>query len=332
MGSKVSGTDGASQPAFDIDSGVSIRKLSLLSDMEMREPSLKDIFYSHSLLSSALFPSSEPAEDVEFVSKTNGALEYVLEAGVDPVTKRRRFPYGKYPRLIMTWIAKQIRSAGGRRTQYVDPETHTITIPSIWRLCEDMGIPHGGSTDGKLQEQLYRLLSCRISIRRSTGVGFKGRRVHDTVYMPLVEAVRMVADENRAQFSGAAFVLTEEVYRRLARESAPFDMRAATYLLSGRSVLPYDLYVWLAGSMKELRHDLPVKWDWLYDRFGRGQCSMRRFRRVFRAGLEKVRDVYPGLRVTVGRDVVVLHPSPTPISPRRGGRASSEDVELGEFG
>lgn len=116
--------------------------------------------------------------------------------------------------------------------------------------------------------------------------------------------------------SGAAFVLTKEVYDRLARESAPFDTRATTLLLSGRSILSCDIYVWLTGSMKELKHDLPVSWDWLYSRFGNSITAEGKFRRTFRNALEKVRQVYPSVRVDVTHKRLILHPSPTSVPNR----------------
>ena len=140
-----------------------------LADIESREPDSKEIWYGHSILTSTLFPPTQPAAGTDFVSKTNGTLEYVLEAGVDPEERKRKFPYGKYPRLVMAWIAKQIRAAGRHKTEYVDPETRTITIPSIWQLCNEMGLPHGGKTADKIQEQLRLLLSSHITIRRTTG-------------------------------------------------------------------------------------------------------------------------------------------------------------------
>ena len=282
-----------------------------LADIEQRGPEGREIWYGHSILTSTLFPPTPPAAGTDFVSKSNGSIEYVLEAGIDPEDRRRKFPYGKYPRLIMAWIAKQIRSAGGRRTAFVDPETRTITIPSIWQLCRELGLPTGGKTAAKIQEQLRLLLASHISIRRTTG--FKGRRLHDMVSLPLVEAVRFAEDDDSPSLSGSAFVLTREVYERLARESAPFDTRATSYLLSGRSVLPYDVYVWLAGSMKSLRHDLPVGWDWLYERFGDGISIEHNFRTVFKRAIRKVQQVYPDARVTVNRNGLILHPSPTAI-------------------
>lgn len=294
-----------------------IRKVNILADIEAREPDAKEIWYGHSLLTSTLFPTKPPEEGTDFVAKTNGSLEYLLEAGIDPDTRKRQFPSGKYPRLIMAWMAKQIRAAGDRKTATVDPQTRTITIPSIHQFCGELGLKQGGTTAQSVQEQLRLLLMARISVRQTTG--FAGRKINDVAFIPIVDAVRTVDDENNVGFSGAAFHLTEEVYNRLARESAPFDTRASSYLLSGRSVLPYDVYVWLTGSMRKLTHDLPVSWDWLFDRFGDSFTNTNNFRYTFRNALKKVQKVYSGVNVTVNTKGIILHPSPTAIAPRPHG-------------
>lgn len=289
-------------------------QLELMADIEQRHPTPSEIGFGHSILTSTLFPATPPEEGTPFVSKTNRSIEYMLEPGVDSETRTREFPYGKYPRLIMAWMAKQIRAAGKHKTDNVDPERHTITIPSITQMCEEMGIGHGGKTTQRMQEQLRRLLACRISIRRTSGF-VNNRSISDVVYMPLVEAVRLVDDRSNAGYSGAQFIMSKEVFERLGRESAPFDTRAANYLLNGRSVLPYDLYLWLTGSMRSLRAPLTVPWDWLYEQFGDGLNSMYRFRDTFKKALAKVRDVYPLLNVEVlprGEGIVLL-PSPPSV-------------------
>lgn len=304
-----------------------VRRVNLLDDIESREPNSMEIWYGHSILTATLFPPAQPSDDVDFVSKSNGRLEYMLEAGVtgDGDDRKRRFPFGKYPRLLMAWMAKQIRAAKGHKTRNVDPETKTITIPSIYQLCEEMGLPHGGRTAKSVQEQLELLLACRISIRAS-GTG-KGLNVRDTAYLPIVQAVRIINDEKNVGYSGATFRLTDEVYERLSRESAPFDTRVSTYLLKGRSVMPYDIYIWLTGSMKNLRRDLPVSWDWLYERFGDQIAVKKSFRRMFRQSLEKVKKVYPGLNVECPtyEDYIILHPSPTSVPTR-----AVREVEVGD--
>lgn len=304
------------QETFDpeiIGSELDIRKLDLLADINSRQPNSAEIWYGHSILTSTLFPASPPKPGVDFVSKSNGSMEYLLEAGID-TDRQRKFPYGKYPRLLMAWMAKQIRAAGKNKTSIVNPETHTITIPSIYKLCDDMGLSQGGRTSHDVQEQLRLLLACRISMRRTTG--FAGKNIDDVVYLPLVRAVRNVSDKRDAGYSGAVFELTEEVYDRLSRESAPFDTRASSYLLNGRSVLPYDVYVWLTGSMKALAHDLPISWDWLHERFGEGIGSLKNFKATFRKAVDKVRQVYPSINVEFNRNGILLHPSPTSVTAR----------------
>lgn len=294
---------------------INATQLELLDDIEVRKPSPNEIWYGHSILTSTLFPAVAPKPGTDFVSKTNRNIEYMLEAGVDGITRSREFPSGKYPRLIMAWIAKQIRAAGNNKTRYVNPEKHTITIPTIYTLCDEMGLGHGGKTAERVQTQLRRLLSCRISIRRHGG--YLGTRITDTAYLPLVEAVSTIDKEN-AGYSGAMFKLTDEVYNRLARESAPFDTRATTFLLRGRSVMPYDVYLWITGSMKNLRHPLTIDWVWLHSQFGDSIKDMNEFKRQFKQALKKIQIVYPALHVEVlrGNGGIILYPSPTAIEKR----------------
>lgn len=298
-------------------------RVATISDIENRLPDSKEIWYGHSILTSTLFPATPPAEGTDFVSKDNSTVEYILEAGIDSLTRSRDFPYGKYPRLLMAWMAKQIRSAGTRKTPTVDPSQHTITIPSMYQLSEELGIPRGGQSSKRLQERLRRLLYCHISIRQKTG--FAGNRDRfDSVNMQMVKAVSFLNDNNNQDFSGAKFILTDEVWDRLAQESAPFDTRATNYLLSGKSVLPYDVYVWLTGTFRNLRHDLTLDWDWLHGRFGDSIKERRVFKAKFREALKKIHDVYPAANVETNREGIVLHPSPTSVPPKAERRALDE--------
>ncbi len=298
-------------PDMSKDLEIALSKVAALTDIEERQPSSKEIWYGHSILTSTLFPATPPAEGTDFISKDNSTVEYILEADIDSLTRSRDFPYGKYPRLLMAWMAKQIRSAGNRTTATVDPETHTITFPTMYQLSEELGISRGGQSAKRLQEQLRRLLYCHIGIHRKTG--FAGRSTYDRVNLQMVRAVRFVNDEHNQDFSGAAFVLTDEVWERLAHESAPFDTRAANYLLSGRSIMPYDVYVWLTGTMKNLRHDLPLGWDWLHERFGDSIEDRHYFKEAFRSALNKVFEVYPAANVETNRHGIIVHPSPTSV-------------------
>lgn len=314
-------TDGQAEAETPAPSALVVRRLDALTDIERRQPDMGEIWYSHSILTSTLFPANPPKEGTDFVSKRNGTVEYFLEPGIDTVTRTRGFPFGKYPRLIMAWMAKQIRAADGHRTDTVIPDRRVIVIPSINRLCDDMGVGHGGTTQRSVGTQLRRLLASHISVRRTAdpSAGFVGRRrLHEVQMVPLVEKIIDMDDMDDAGQSAIAFQLSRDVWERLASESAPFDTRATKVLLSGRSVMPYDVYVWLTGSMRTLTHPMSLDWGWLMERFGEGFEEERNFRQAFRKAVRKVMEVYPGVRLKVDRHGVRLFPSPTAIAPRKG--------------
>lgn len=271
------------------------------------------IWYGHSLLTASLFPSEQPSEDVPAIIKINGNTEYILEASYDPVTGKRLYPSGKYPRLIMVWMAKQIRRAGNHKTANCDPEKHLIILPSIGSLCDELGLGHGGKTAQRVQEQFRLLLRSRISLRRV--MGFKGADYHDIVNIPIAKETVFKESETGAEFSGLSVILTNEVWDRLAQESAPFDMAAATKLLAGRSVLPWDIYLWLVGSLPKIKKPMTITWEWLFARFGNGG-KLKNFKITFKRSLRKVMLAYPSAHVNVTTNGLVLFPS-SPVIERR---------------
>ena len=114
-----------------------------------------------------------------------------------------------------------------------------------------------------------------------------------------------------------SIMLNPEVYRQLASETAPFDTRASSFLLAGRSVLPYDIYIWLVGTLHGLKKPMTFSWDWLYERFGYGIQTQRNFRSKFRRALEKVQMVYPEAHFSVSLKGLMLKPSRSAIAPRK---------------
>ena len=78
-----------------------VRRVNLLDDIESREPNSMEIWYGHSILTATLFPPAQPSVRLADEIHIIGRLEYMLEAGVtgDGDDRKRRFPFGKYPRL-----------------------------------------------------------------------------------------------------------------------------------------------------------------------------------------------------------------------------------------
>ncbi len=289
---------------------------SPIMDIIVRDPKSAEIWYGHSMLTAILFPATaaEAQKNDGYISQQLGDYEYILEASLDPESKNRMLPFGKYPRLIMAWMAKRIRVAGKKKDEYVNPELCSINIPSIGRLAEELGLGKGGKTLHDLNEHLKRMTQSIISIHRVSG--FVANKRHEVVKMPFALASTYDEAENIANGS-FSIMLNPEVYRQLASETAPFDTRASRFLLAGRSVLPYDLYVWLVGTLYGLKKPMTFSWDWLYERFGYGIQNQRNFRSKFRRALEKVQAVYPEAHVSVSLKGILLKPSRSPIAPRK---------------
>ena len=280
--------------------------MSSFLNATVHEEDAPSIWYGHSLLTASLFPAEQPSEDTPAITKLNGNIEYILEASYDPITGKRLYPSGKYPRLIMVWMAKQIRRAGKRKTETCDPERHIIILPSVGALCDDLGLGHGGKTAQRVQEQFRLLLRSRISLRKV--MGFKGADYHDIIDIPIAKETVFKESDTSAEFSGLSVMLTDEVWNKLATESAPFDMSAATALLSGRSVMPWDIYLWLVGSLPKIKRPMTITWKWLFDRFSNGS-KLKNFKEQFKRSLNKALEAYPNANVEVVSEGLVLYPS-----------------------
>lgn len=299
----------------------SARQLALFDELAAADPTLEQVWYGHNILTSTLFPAGQPRKGTQVLFKENGRVRYSLQPGIDQASKRPLpFPYGKYPRLIMAWMSKQIRSAGKKATAIVDPAQRTVTIPSISELTRQLGLAKGGATYRTLSIQLDALVNC--SIKGYVTAGFIGNRTGSctadfSMFSKVVRIDGAGSDPEHA-YGDATYLLylTEEGWRRLANETAPFDSRVLSYLLSKRSVMAFDVYIWVNGSMTSLTHPLTLTWDELKERFGDGINAMQDFRSSFRTAMKKVDNVYPGLRYLLNRKGLVLYPSPTAISQR----------------
>lgn len=277
-------------------------------------PKACEIWYGHSLFTSTLFPQTHPEKSSTFISKQSGNFEYILEAGIDPTTKIRKFPCGKYPRILMCWIAKRIRMAGKRGDSYVDPETKTIRIPSLSFLAADLGVGKGGTTLQALNDQIRRLVLCRISVHRISGYRNGSRR--EMINLPLAHGV-VFEEFDDVRKNGFIMAITPEIWDVLVKETAPFDLRAAKSLLSGRSVMPYDIYIWLLTSYWNLRFQCDFSWIWLREKFGETLADERNFRLKFRKAMSRISTVYPAARFAITRNGITLFPSAPAIEPKR---------------
>lgn len=101
-----------------------------------------------------------------------------------------------------------------------------------------------------------------------------------------------------------------------ALQKHPVPLReAALRELSDRSA-SLDLYIWLAYRLHTLKAATPVRWAALRGQFGASYAEGHTFRRDFRKALAASVAAYPGARVELGDEGIVLDPSAPPVQPR----------------
>lgn len=302
------------------------------TDGQRRLPEPKSIGYGHSFLTACVFPAgSLPPDTPVFIVERDSSSYFSIEAGYDPDSKTYLMPYGKYPRLVMTWISAQIRKAKaqGKATDTCDPDTRTVTIPNTNRLIREMGLKTGKNVSDGVHEAVYRLTRASIVFEHKD----QERKQRSIARAPFAQRATIADPDDAGSFVKSDIQFSPEVFNLLATETMPYDRQAAGRLLSGRSVMPFDIYLWLADAMHGLAHPVPVSWTYLKKRFGRQTASMRKFRQSFRNALAKVLEAYPQADVRFmgegAQEVLWLNPSPPPVPSRTARRAMRELEESG---
>ena len=270
--------------------------------------------YAHSLITGNLFPVSPIGKGKNsYTVERKGDARYILMAGTDAVTNEIMMPSGIYPRLIMCWIAEQIRDATYGPTETCDPETRTITIPSINGMMEDLRISTGGVSRKRFTSQLYALLTSSINIVQDIGGPDDPYEFHDRPEPIAMHAI-IPRPENPRSYANCSFVLNRAIFDVLAEKSMPYIKAVMEHLISkGGSVMRFDMYLWLSDTAPRLEWPLPMKWKDLYQRFGRNYSNQKDFRKFFRKALNEIAFIYPTLRYDLNDRGIVIHPSPKQI-------------------
>lgn len=281
--------------------------------------------YAHSLITGTLFPvSSLPKGKNSYTVVRRGDASYSLVAGTDTKTNEVMMPYGLYPRLIMCWIAEQIRRASHGATDTCDPETQTITIPTVGRMMRELRINPGGRTRRNFVTQLYSLLTSSILVVKDVGGKDNPHEVH--VPTRIANTAILPRPENVNSFAHCSFTLNPYIYDALADKSMPYVKAVLEYVVShGGSVMKFDLFLWLSDTAPNLHFRLPVSWDELQQRFGRNYSGPREFHKDFRKAIKDISLIYPNLKYEIDSFGITIHPSPPQI--RRNGTLNLDSTK-----
>jgi hypothetical protein len=238
-------------------------------------------------------------------TRTDGAMTLSITdlAGIG-------LPYGVYPRLILVWMTTEAVRTGQRELELGR---------SLSSFMEQLGLQCTGGQWGtvpRFRAQMERLFSAAVSTRQNE---FQSRQHH-------VAAVNLVLAENfdlwwtpqalpRLIPGRSSVTLSTGFFDQLIQSPVPLDLRAIRLLK--RSPLSLDLYAWATRRVSYLRHPLPLSWGSFQSSFGADYANTPQGRSRFRANaieaLSRVKAVYPGLRIEIVKDGILLRPSLTHV-------------------
>ena len=261
------------------------RDAALTREARERELELerREVGFSSRLLVQATLPHSEPdiEESTEF-ERTNGFVNVRIQA-----RKEFGFPYGTYPRLLLSWITTE-----AVRTKSPD----LVLGESLSEFMGDLGLVRTGGAIGRLRNHMQRLFTATVSATYQEA----GRWV-DVGFRP-VEKAQLFWDPKSPEQSSlwrSTISLNQRFYEEIVRKPVPLDMSVLKSLAKARSPMAIDIYAWLTYRYSYLHEPTLIPWGLLQDQFGGDYDRERDFKRKFAAQLAKLKELYPGAKFEV---------------------------------
>jgi hypothetical protein len=274
------------------------RDASLAREALERELELerREVGFSSRLLVQATLPHSEPdiAESTEF-ERSNGYVKVRIQA-----RKEFGFPYGTYPRLLLSWITTE-----AVRTKSPD----LVLGDSLSEFMGDLGLATTGGREGsisRLRNHMQRLFTSTVSATYQDA----GRWV-DVGFRP-VEKAQLFWDPKSPEQSSlwrSTISLNKTFFDEIVRKPVPLDMGTLRALAKTRSPMAIDIYAWLTYRYSYLREATLIPWELLQQQFGGDYDRERDFKRKFSEQLSKVKALYPGAKFEVTAEGLKLYPS-----------------------
>jgi hypothetical protein len=281
-----------------------LREALALAEEDAREAGA--VGYAARLFAQLSLPYRDPG-DVPVWERRNGSITLRVYPGLVPGNPGPRpgFPFGVGPRLLVTWMATEVVRTKNRRLLLGGSLSGFLRALDL----HVAGGPRG--TIGRLRSQMNRtFLSTMVVFDQQPGADRGGTFTFADDY-ELWWSDAHPADEPLWQSS---VTLSERFYDSIVASPVPVDLRALRALRG--SPLRLDIYTWLTYRMSYLRRQTTVPWEALAAQFGGDYKQLRQFKANFVKQLGGVRLVYPLADVEPTPAGLVLHPSPSHISPK----------------
>ena len=220
-------------------------------------------------------------------------------------------PYGAYPRLILVWMTTEALRTGERKLELGRSLSSFMGQLGIavywWSLGNDSTVSRA---DGKAvwRRDLHTLEDGIKTVKASTG----GSNLLLAEEFDLWWTPQKLPQAGLGQSS---VTLSQRFFEQLVEAPVPLDLRAIRTLK--RSPLSLDLYAWATRRVSYLKRPLRISWASFQLSFGAGYAETAQGKSRFRGNaieaLQRVKAVYPQLKIEIQRDGVLLYPSLTHI-------------------
>jgi Plasmid encoded RepA protein len=282
--------------------------LAAAQAMEEEDPWLADKVRYASRIQTSLPHSIRNIDQFKDYVHTNGTREL----SVKPDSKYG-VPYGALPRLILLWIADEVRHK----------KTPLIYLgDNLSKFMADLDIvPTGGRWGSitRLRNQMLRLFNADIRFRDTTKNGEQGMLFSiqkHTLWW------NRPTDPNQSDLWQSQILLTDPLFEELLVNSSPVNMQAIKAMR--RSPMELDIYCWLTYRMKYLLRPLFLSYEDLRLQFAAGYDKTNPYnvRDNIDKALWAVLKLYPACRVQPRvrqkrEEGWLLQPSPTHVPPSK---------------
>lgn len=215
------------------------------------------------------------------------------------------FPYGSYPRLVCSYLAREAKRTRKRGISLGD---------TLCAFMAELGLtPTGGrwGTIPNLRKQVLALVNAKIAF------GYSGAQPVDAGGNQLfADRYALWWDEAAAE-QGSLFPnfvkLSEPLFEEFLEHAVPCDMRILKALK--QSSLALDLYAWATYKVFRMKGATRISWKALHAQFGAEYSSTKNFRRKALKHLKAVKALYPDFNYTLERGRIVVWPSRTSVVP-----------------
>lgn len=259
----------------------------------------KDLGYTSRTLIQSVFPHKRPKPGINEFVRRSGNLTVSIHAPADP-----GLPFGIYPRLIKLWIDTEIYRTKNR---ILNPGK------SFSEFLQKVGVNKNSSTARKLIiEQMERMMGTTIVVRYVTedASGSVGERMGVATRWHLLWHKKN--NDQQSLFDNFIEV-SEEYFREVMKIHIPIDLEIVRAI--SRSPLALDIYCWLTARYYRLKHKQLIPWDAFQGQFGTTYGESKAFRRAVRNEMACIHEVYRDARFELGKEGILLLPSPTSVLP-----------------